>query len=121
MVKPDAAMGNGLPHRSNSPNSHVVAEPATPMTCKEPGCERPTVARNWCRKHYNQQWKKGLDPLPPKPGRPPHGCTDHPAGTRRCYSLCRCRCAACTRANSTYERQRQKQAAYGRPVTVDAT
>lgn len=89
--------------------------------CTVEGCDRRPVARGWCRRHYNQQWKKGLPPLDVDPAdRPPHTCDTHEP-SRVCYSRCACRCHACTTLTSRYERQRIKEAAYGRPRMVDAT
>lgn len=46
--------------------------------------------------------------------RPKHTCVKHPYPARVCYVQCRCRCYACTAANSDAERHRAKQQAYGR-------
>lgn len=35
-------------------------------TCQVEGCEKKAIARNYCGKHYQRIWKKGLSPLPPK-------------------------------------------------------
>ena len=43
-----------------------------------------------------------------------HKRTTHAHGTYSCYVLDGCRCAPCSKANSTYERTRVRQQAYGR-------
>lgn len=113
----DATVHPTVPAGTRTARS-TVADP--PVTCSIDGCDRRPVARSWCRRHYNQQWKQGLDPLPDTTDRPPHVCDEHDPGSRRCYAIHSCRCHACANANSAYERDRQKQAAYGRPRTVDA-
>lgn len=43
-----------------------------------------------------------------------HKQADHQHGTHAAYVLDRCRCLPCKDANTTYERRRSRQAAYGR-------
>lgn len=83
-----------------------------------------TEARYWfnkhsCRKHEDRMLRAALGAARsalvdrvPKPCL--HKIANHQHGTYAAYVLDRCRCEPCSKANSDYESNRQRQIAYGR-------
>lgn len=52
-------------------------------TCSVKGCDRPAVARGWCRRHYRAWNERGLDPHTWVPKRERHKVVD---GQKQCFS-----------------------------------
>jgi hypothetical protein len=67
------------------------------MYCAEWGCDRESVARSKCIKHYRAWWRANRADVVP----------EH--GTISGYTNYACRCAACTAINTEYARIRKNR------------
>lgn len=72
--------------------------------CSAPGCDKPHVARGYCRSHY--RWiVQGEKPRPQSKEVMRSDESDPRHGTLNGYRNCGCRCVRCTRANADAQKQ----------------